>query len=162
MAEAQLEDHVEWIRERLALRGVDPASSSQEIIALVDEAIDLLSPPMAPAAREEFSAELMAQVAGLGPLQPLIDDPEVEELWINSPSKVFVAKNGVAELTTVILTDQQVRDLVEQMLRSSGRRLDLSSPFVDACLPGGERLHVVIPDVLPCCAVGGAPRGCAS
>lgn len=147
MAEAQVEDHVEWIRERLALRGVDPASSSQEIIALVDEAIDLLSPPMAPAAREEFSAELMAQVAGLGPLQPLIDDPEVEELWINSPSKVFVAKNGVAELTTVILTDQQVRDLVERMLHHSGRRLDLSSPFVDAMLKGGERLHVVIPPV---------------
>lgn len=60
---------------------------------------------------------------------------------------MFVARGGESELTTTILTRQQVRDLVEQMLRSSGRRLDLSSPFVDAALPGGERLHVVIPDV---------------
>lgn len=141
------EEHVEWIRERLASRGVDPASSAEAIVAVVDESIDLLSPPMEPAAREELAAELMARVAGLGPLQPLLDDPEVEELWINSPSKVFVARNGVPELTTVILTDQQVRDLVERMLQHSGRRLDLSSPFVDAMLSGGERLHVVIPPV---------------
>ena len=60
---------------------------------------------------------------------------------------MFVARRGHAELTSTILTEVQVRDLVEQMLKSSGRRLDLSSPFVDACLPGGERLHVVIPDV---------------
>ena len=51
------------------------------------------------------------------------------------------------ELTSTILTASQVRDLVEQMLKLSGRRLDLSSPFVDASLPGGERLHAVIPDV---------------
>lgn len=69
------------------------------------------------------------------------------ESWINSPAKVFVARRGVPELTTTILTAGQVRDLVERMLKASGRRLDLSSPFVDASLPGGERLHVVIPDV---------------
>lgn len=144
---APVEDHVEWIRERLASRGADPATCAEAITALIDESIDLLSPPMTPAAREDLAAELMARVAGLGPLQPLLDDPEVEELWINSPSKVFVARNGIPELTTVILTDQQVRDLVERMLQHSGRRLDLSSPFVDAMLKGGERLHVVIPPV---------------
>ena len=66
---------------------------------------------------------------------------------IDEPAQVFVARRGEAELTTTILTAGQVRDLVEQMLKLSGRRLDLSSPFVDASLPGGERLHVVIPDV---------------
>lgn len=147
MSEAPLDDHVDWIRERLAVRGVDPATSSEAMAALIDEAIDLFSPPMSPRAREEFAHELMAQIAGLGPLQPLLDDPEVEEVWINSPSKVFVARNGASELTTVILTDQQVRDLVERMLHHSGRRLDLSQPFVDAMLKGGERLHVVIPPV---------------
>ncbi len=86
-------------------------------------------------------------VAGLGPLQQYLDDPEVEEIWINSPAQVFVARRGEAELTTTMLTDVQVRDLVEQMLRSSGRRLDVSSPFVDAALPGGERVHCVIPDI---------------
>jgi pilus assembly protein CpaF len=51
--------------------------------------------------------------------------------WINEPSKVFVARRGVAELTTTILTPDEVRDLVERMLRTSGRRVDLSSPFVE-------------------------------
>ncbi|WP_115727754.1 CpaF family protein [Actinomyces culturomici] len=147
MADAAYDDHVEWIRERLAARGVDPSTASETIGALVDEAIDLLSPPMSAEARDALAHELMAEIAGLGPLQPFLDDPEVEEIWLNSPSKVFVARNGIPELTTVILTDRQVRDLVERMLHHSGRRLDLSSPFVDAMLKGGERLHVVIPPV---------------
>ena len=58
---------------------------------------------------------------------------------------MFIALGGQAELTTTILTSDEVRDLVERMLRSSGRRVDLSSPFVDATLPDGSRLHVVIP-----------------
>ncbi|GAA2169269.1 CpaF family protein [Pedococcus bigeumensis] len=64
-----------------------------------------------------------------------------------APSKVFVARGGVAELTTTMLTADGVRDLVERMLKTSGRRVDLSSPFVDAVLPDGSRLHVVIPDI---------------
>ena len=55
-----------------------------------------------------------------------------------------MAKNGVSELTSIDLSDIEVRDLVERMLQSSGRRVDLSSPFVDASLPDGSRLHVVI------------------
>jgi pilus assembly protein CpaF len=91
--------------------------------------------------------QLLDAVAGLGPLQPYLDDPTVEEIWINQPGKVFVARQGIPELTTTILTADQVRDLVERMLKSSGRRVDLSSPFVDAMLTDGSRLHVVIPDV---------------
>ncbi len=60
---------------------------------------------------------------------------------------MFVARQGRSELTTTILDDGQVRDLVEKMLKSTGRRVDLSTPFVDAMLPDGSRLHVVIPDL---------------
>jgi pilus assembly protein CpaF len=88
-------------------------------------------------------------VAGFGPLQRYLDDPTVEEIWINEPGKVFIARRGRSELTTTIFTDQEVRDLVERMLKTSGRRIDLSSPFVDAMLPDGSRLHVVIPDITP-------------
>ncbi|HEY5879060.1 MAG TPA: ATPase, T2SS/T4P/T4SS family, partial [Nakamurella sp.] len=63
------------------------------------------------------------------------------------PGKVFIARHGRSELTTVVLSAQDVRDLVERMLKPSGRRLDLSSPFVDALLPDGSRLHAVIPDI---------------
>jgi len=88
--------------------------------------------------------ELVARVSSFGPLQPYLDDPEVEEIWINDPSRVFVARAGRHELTNTILTKEQVLELVERMLKQSGRRLDLSSPFVDARLPQGHRLHVVL------------------
>ncbi|WP_347813694.1 ATPase, T2SS/T4P/T4SS family [Allobranchiibius sp. GilTou38] len=68
-------------------------------------------------------------------------------LLIFPPARVFVARSGVAELTSTILTQDQVKNLVERMLKPSGRRIDLSSPFVDASLPDGSRLHVAIPDV---------------
>jgi pilus assembly protein CpaF len=88
--------------------------------------------------------ELVARVSGFGPLQRFLDDPTVEEVWINDPSRVFVARAGKHELTTTILTAVQVQELVERMLKSSGRRIDLSQPFVDAMLPEGHRLHVVL------------------
>ena len=95
----------------------------------------------------EATREVVAALTGLGAIQPLLDDDSVEEIWINGPTRVFVARNGVSELTPLVLSEQDVRDLVERMLRASGRRVDLSSPFVDASLPDGSRLHVAIPDV---------------
>ncbi|MEO7352351.1 MAG: ATPase, T2SS/T4P/T4SS family, partial [Marmoricola sp.] len=88
--------------------------------------------------------ELVARVSGFGPLQRFLEDPEVEEIWINEPSRVFIARNGRHELTNVILSRAEVSELVERMLKSSGRRIDLSQPFVDAMLPAGHRLHVVL------------------
>ncbi|KAE8764028.1 CpaF family protein [Georgenia thermotolerans] len=132
---------------------MDPARDADGVRTLVaaaladydDRSLAGLVPPLPDpgvAAKQVLDA-----VAGLGPLQPYLDDPEVEEVWINEPGKVFVARGGRPELTTTILDEGQVRDLVERMLRASGRRLDLSTPFVDAALAGGERLHVVIPDI---------------
>ena len=82
-----------------------------------------------------------------GPLYPYICDEEIEEIWINSPERIFIAKNGKSELTNLILTANEVRDLVDRTLMCSGRRLDLSHPFVDARLPDGSRLHVAIPEI---------------
>jgi pilus assembly protein CpaF len=88
--------------------------------------------------------QIVADLSGFGPLQSFLDDPTVEEIWINQPDRVFVARDGQHELTPTVLTSSQVRELVERMLSSSGRRLDISQPFVDAMLPGGHRLHVVL------------------
>ncbi|MGB2969690.1 MAG: ATPase, T2SS/T4P/T4SS family, partial [Candidatus Nanopelagicales bacterium] len=95
----------------------------------------------------ELSRQVEDAVVGLGPLQRYLDDPDIEEIWINEPGRVFVARSGRSELTSTVLTDQLIRDLVERMLTNSGRRLDVSSPFVDAPLADGSRLHVVIPDI---------------
>jgi pilus assembly protein CpaF len=82
-----------------------------------------------------------------GPIVGLITDPTIEEIWINSPQRIFVARNGRSELTNLVLTSNEVRELVDRTLIWSGRRLDLSHPFVDARLPDGSRLHVVIPEI---------------
>lgn len=87
------------------------------------------------------------RISGYGALQPLFDDSSVEEIWINDPTHVFVARNGRTELTSIMMTADEVRSLVERMLASSGRRVDISNPFVDATLPDGSRLHVAIPDI---------------
>ncbi len=141
------------VRELIRRTGVDPAHDRASVARLVREAVadydDRSVHGGLPALGDLDAATraVLDNVAGFGPLQQYFDDPEVEEIWVNEPSRVFVARGGVAELTTTILTDDAVRDLVEKMLRSSGRRVDLSSPFVDAVLPDGSRLHVVIPDI---------------
>jgi pilus assembly protein CpaF len=80
-------------------------------------------------------------------INELIHDDTVEEIWINGPGHIFVARNGISELTSVILTENEIIVLVEQLLRNTGRRLDISHPFVDATLPDGSRLHAVIPNI---------------
>jgi len=86
-------------------------------------------------------------LSGIGPLQQYLDDPSVEEIWINAPDRVFIAKAGVNEKAECVLEANQVRDIVERMLRPTGRRIDVSQPFVDASLEDGSRVHVVIPDI---------------
>jgi pilus assembly protein CpaF len=82
-----------------------------------------------------------------GPIAEFIRDPTVEEIWINSPERIFIASAGKSHLTNLVLTSDSVRELVDRTLLWSGRRLDLSQPFVDAQLPDGSRLHVVIPEI---------------
>jgi len=141
------------VRERIRREGTDPALDRAAVDRYVTEEIRRYSERAMSGAHpllddeQSTALQIMAAVTGFGALQPFFDDLEVEEIWINGPERVFVARNGVPEQTTVRLTDSEIRDLVERMLQSSGRRVDLSSPFVDASLPDGSRLHVVIPDV---------------
>ncbi|QTX04314.1 CpaF family protein [Agromyces archimandritae] len=142
------------VRARVLREGVDLAGGSAGAERIVREEVRrygerALAGSHALLADEAATArDVVASLTGFGPLQPFFDDESVEEIWINSPTKVFVARNGVSELTNVVLSDREVRELVERMLQSSGRRVDLSQPFVDASLPDGSRLHVAIPDVV--------------
>jgi pilus assembly protein CpaF len=141
------------VRELVRRRALDPITDPVAIAGLIDDAIsdyvDRVTtsalPPLGD--RAAVSRAILDGIAGFGPLQPFLDDPAIEELWINEPGRVFVARHGRSELTTLILTADEVAELVERMLRTTGRRIDLSTPFVDAMLPDGSRLHVVIPAI---------------
>jgi pilus assembly protein CpaF len=143
------------VRDVVRREGLDPVADPAAVRRIVDDVVATydersLSRPLPPLGDAQAVVRtVLDSVAGFGPLQRYLDDPTVEEIWINEPGKVFIARRGRSELTTTIFTDQEVRDLVERMLKTSGRRIDLSSPFVDAMLPDGSRLHVVIPDITP-------------
>ena len=140
------------VRDAVRRGGLDPLRDRDAVEELVRTAVRRLvaqvdDPAQSDVELAAVSRRVLDDVAGFGPLQRFFDDPEVEEVWINAPGKVFVARGGRSELTTAVLTDAQVRSLVERMLQWSGRRIDLSTPFVDAMLPDGSRLHVAIPDI---------------
>lgn len=138
------------VREAVRREGVDPQRDSVVVRRLAESVVRehdqrSLTGVVGPVGDvETMVGELVARVAGFGPLQPYLDDPTVEEIWINDPTRVFIARRGRHELTNLVLSPSQVRELVERMLKSSGRRIDLSRPFVDAMLPEGHRLHVVL------------------
>jgi pilus assembly protein CpaF len=150
-AHAQLVESLDQrVREAVRREGVDPQSEAVVVRRLAEAVVRAhdersLTGVVAPVSDvDSMVGELVSRVAGFGPLQAFLDDPAVEEIWINDPSRVFVARRGRHELTNLMLTRAQVAELVERMLKSSGRRIDVSRPFVDAMLPEGHRLHVVL------------------
>ncbi|MGV8895551.1 MAG: CpaF family protein [Rhodoglobus sp.] len=143
----------EQVRDRVRRDGVDLGTDGELAARYVHDEVRRYSEralggsvPLLPD-EAQAARQLVATLTGFGALQPYFDDADVEEIWINAPDAIFIARDGVPERTGIVLTDSEVRDLVERMLQSSGRRVDLSSPFVDASLPDGSRLHVVIPDI---------------
>lgn len=144
----------ERVRLRLRAEGTDPAVAADaarlvataEVRRYNDSALSRGEPTIDDEAA--CVRDVLAAVSGFGILQPLLDDPEVEEIWLNGPERVYVARGGVAERLDLTLTEVMLRDLVERMLQATGRRVDISQPFVDASLPDGSRLHVAIADVV--------------
>lgn len=144
----------ERVRRRLRSEGVDPSRDPATAHAITRAEVrrhdDLTLTTGAEPVDDESTCirDVLASVSGLGPLQPLLDDAGVEEVWVNGGGDVHVARGGTAQRTGLRLEESTVRDLVERMLQSTGRRVDISQPFVDASLPDGSRLHVAIADVV--------------
>jgi pilus assembly protein CpaF len=98
----------------------------------------------------ELTRALQRDIAGAGPLEPLLADPAVTDVLVNGPSSVWVDRGAGLERTTVRFPDAgAVRRLAQRLAAPSGRRLDDAQPWVDARLPDGVRLHAVLPPVAP-------------
>lgn len=144
----------ERVRSRLRAEGVDPSIDPDAAWRITHAEVrrhDDLALARGEALIDDEAAcvrEVLASLSGFGALQPLLDDPGIEEIWLNGTGDVHVAREGMAERTGLRLDEVMVRDLVERMLQSTGRRVDISQPFVDASLPDGSRLHVAIADVV--------------
>ena len=129
------------VREMIRHSGIDPLTDQDQAARIIDQSIAQYESRMVKGTLpilDDFAQirkNLIDAICGFGSLQKYLDDPSIEEIWINSPSEIFVARHGESELTGLLLTEDQIRYLVERMLKQSGRRLDLSNPFVDASLP---------------------------
>lgn len=144
----------ERVRARLRSQGIEPALDADAARAVAQAEVrrfnDLALTQGGLLVDDETAClrDVLASLGGFGALQPLLDDPEIEEIWLNGPDSIHIARHGVAERIDLRLTGEGLRDLIERMLHSTGRRVDISQPFVDASLPCGSRLHVAIADVV--------------
>ncbi|MDP2871769.1 MAG: CpaF family protein [Bacillota bacterium] len=110
--------------------------------------LDLLTEEqgVGPLEREEIASSLFAEIVGFGPIQTLLDDSTITEIMINRRDQVYIERDGRLELTGIrFATDTEVMHLIEKIVTPLGRRIDESSPMVDARLPDGSRVNAVIP-----------------
>ena len=123
----------------------DPSLRPKVVSALrriVEQREDALAPPLTP---EVLVAELTAEALGLGPLEDMLDDPTVSEIMVVDPNTIYVERNGKIELTGARFTDdERARAAIERIVTPLGRRIDESSPLVDARLKDGSRVNAVI------------------
>jgi pilus assembly protein CpaF len=134
-------DLVQRVRQRLA------APADDDLDAIVrDESGDILDDAALAGLRRDVDAEL----AGAGPLEPLLGLPGVTDVLVNGPRSVWVDRGRGPEPVAVCFADDAaVRRLAQRLASAAGRRLDDAMPFVDACLPDGTRLHAVLPPLCP-------------
>ncbi len=143
-------------RRLLALDGDDVAHDG---IGLRARLVQLVRDehPLLPAVRlERLVTELVDEVSGLGPLEPLLADPSVTEVMLNGPGRAYVERAGCIEPVALPLDAASIVRLVERVVAPLGLRLDRASPMVDARLPDGSRLHAVIPPLAidgPCVTI---------
>jgi len=99
-----------------------------------------------PLEREEIARSLFAEIVGFGPIQSLLDDPTISEIMINGAKQVYIERNGRLELTPIrFASDLEVMHIIEKIVTPLGRRIDESSPMVDARTTDGSRVNAVIP-----------------
>jgi len=129
-----------------ALASVDRARAESEIRTLLGTLVAEESIPISLTERELLFAEILDDVFGLGPLEPLLRDPTVNDILVNTYKHVFVERAGILErVTATFQDDRHLLRIIDRIVSSIGRRVDDSSPMVDARLQDGSRVNAIIP-----------------
>jgi len=118
----------------------------QRVEELVDVIVEREAGSLLRAERQKITMEIMDEVVGFGPIEPLIRNPEISEIMVNGPNQVFVERRGKLEKTDVVFRDEKhVLHIIDKIVSPLGRRIDESMPMVDARLPDGSRVNAIIP-----------------
>ncbi len=129
-----------------ALAQADRARAESEIRTLLGELLAEENVPLSLGEREVLFVELLDDVFGLGPIEPLLRDPSVSDILVNTYKDVFVERGGQLErVTATFQDDKHLMRVIDRIVSAVGRRVDDSSPMVDARLPDGSRVNAIIP-----------------
>jgi pilus assembly protein CpaF len=148
------------ILDRLDLEklGRTPSDTARdEVLLLVRNTINSEAVPLSFAERERLAREILDEIFGLGPLDPLLRDPGISDILVNRHDRVYVERNGKLEITGLSFKDSQhLMQIIDRIVSRVGRRVDESSPMVDARLADGSRVNAIIPPLAidgPCLSI---------
>src|SRR5213594_4068966 len=123
----------------------DGAARSQ-IFSVIQDLVGGLNTPLSGMERQQLAREVLNEVFGLGPLEPLLEDPTISDILVNTYKQVYVERAGLLEKTNVVFKDDaHLMQIIERIVSAVGRRVDESSPMVDARLADGSRVNCIIP-----------------
>jgi pilus assembly protein CpaF len=132
-------------------------SARDEVLVVIRNAVNSEVVPLSFAERERLSREILDEIFGLGPLEPLLKDQTVSDILVNRFDRVYIERGGKLELTGLSFKDNvHLMQIIERIVSRVGRRVDESSPMVDARLPDGSRVNAIIPPLAidgPCLSI---------
>jgi pilus assembly protein CpaF len=142
--------HHELIRrmdlEKLSAIQSDETGGRQRLLSIILQLIGEQSAPLSTLDRDHLAQDILDEVFGLGPLEPLLHDPTVSDILVNTYKNVYVERRGVIEKTDIAFKDEaHLMHIIDKIVSAVGRRIDESSPMVDARLLDGSRVNIVIP-----------------
>jgi pilus assembly protein CpaF len=130
--------------EKLML--IQDSMARQQLLSVIYQLVGQQGIPLSALERDRLSREVLDEVFGLGPLEPLLQDPTVNDILVNTYSTVYVERAGVLEETNVVFKDDtHLLHIIDKIVSAVGRRVDESSPMVDARLRDGSRVNAIIP-----------------
>jgi pilus assembly protein CpaF len=137
------------------LSGTDlvPENRHQVVEARLSEALSQMKLTLSDSNRKYLLHYILDEISGYGPLQPLLEDPDITEIMVNGPKKVYIERKGRLERTKIVFEDNDhVLKIIDRIVSPLGRHIDADSPMVDARLPDGSRVNAIVPP----CAIDGA------
>ena len=121
-------------------------TSTRELFLVIQQLIGEQDVPLSSTERDRLSQQVLDEVFGLGPLEPLLQDSTINDILVNTYKQVYVERRGVLEMTNVVFKDDRhLLHIIDKIVSAVGRRIDESSPMVDARLADGSRVNVIIP-----------------
>src|ERR1700728_2540118 len=139
------------------LSSIDDGKARRAVATLIQEIVGAQKVPLNAAEKDRVESDLLDEVFGLGPLEPLLKDPTVSDILVNNKDVVYVERRGILERTGAkFRDDRHLMQVIDRIVSRVGRRVDESSPMVDARLPDGSRVNAIIPPLAldgPCMSI---------